>query len=332
MAVGSGSIERVRVISLGGTIAMTRRPGGSGGVTPGLTGDDLVAAVPGLVDHVTIRTEDFRRIASPGLGIDDIAELAAHLNATSDARTGTVITQGTDNLEETAYLLDLLYTAEAPVVLTGAMRNPSQPGADGPANIFDAVRAAADPALAGLGPVVAFAGELHAARFVHKSHTTSIAAFTSPNAGPIGHVTEGRPRIHAPLARTRPVALPFTRPATVEIVTASLGGDATILDAVAPHTDGLVIAAFGAGHVPEPWVSRLAPLTTRIPIVLASRTGAGSVLTNTSGFPGSESDLLSRGLLNAGTLDPYKSRLLLLALLRTAADHPTIKRSFATHR
>jgi len=332
VAVGPGSIERVRVVSLGGTIAMTRQPGGSGGVAPRLTGEDLVAAVPGLADQVAIVTEDFRRLPSPALGVDDIAELAAHLNATADSRTGTVITQGTDTLEETAYLLDLLYTAEAPLVLTGAMRNPSLPGADGPANVFDAVRAAADPALAGLGPVVAFGGELHAARFVRKAHATSITAFASPNAGPIGHVTEGRPRVHTPPPRTRPVALPFTRPASVELITTTLGGEGVILDAVAGHVDGLVIAAFGGGHAPETWVGRLEALAARVPVVLASRTGAGSILTGTYAFPGSESDLLARGLIGAGTLDPYKSRLLLLALLRTGANRTAIDEAFAAYR
>lgn len=332
MTVGSGSIDRVRVVSLGGTIAMTRQAGQTGGVTPRLTGDDLVAAVPGLDDEATIVTEDFRQVPGAWLTIDDIAELAAHLNTTADASTGTVVTQGTDTLEETAFLLDLLYTADAPVVLTGAMRNPSMPGADGPANVFDAVRAASCPAVAELGPVVVFAGEIHAARFVRKTHATSVTAFTSPNGGPVGHVNEGRTSIRTSLGRTRAVALPFTRPAAVEIVNVSLGSDGRLLDGLAERVDGLVVAAFGAGHVPASWVERLDPLADQIPVVLTSRTGAGSVLSGTYGFPGSESDLLARGLINGGTLDPYKARLLLLTHLRTGTEQAAIDKAFATYR
>ena len=332
MGVETDPRDRVRVVSLGGTIAMTRRSGESGGVTPRLGGADLVAAVPGLDDGAEIVAEDFRQVPGACLSVDDIAELAAHLNATAGAFTGTVITQGTDTLEETAFLLDLLYTGDAPLVLTGAMRNPSMPGADGPANLLDAVRTAADRAARGLGALVAFAADVHAARFVRKTHATSVAAFTSPNAGPVGHIAEGRVRVHVTLPRTPAVVLPFTRPASVEIIPASLGNDGALLDHLAGHADGAVIAAFGAGHVPAGWVDRLQTLAARIPVVFTTRTGAGATLTSTYGFPGSETDLLARGLISGGGLDPYKARLLLLTHLRTAADRTTIDDAFATHR
>lgn len=332
MVVDAGGRGRVRVLSLGGTIAMTREPHDAGGVTPRLSGADLVAAVPGLDDGVEIIAEDFRQVPGACLSLDDVAALAARLNASDGDHAGTVITQGTDTLEETAFLLDLLYTGDAPVVFTGAMRNPSMPGADGPANLFDAVRTAAEPGARGLGALVVFAGDVHAARFVRKAHATSVAAFASPNAGPIGHITEGRAHVHARLTRTPAAALPFTRPAEAEIITASLGNNGTQLDHLAERADGAVIAAFGAGHVPASWVERLQGLADRIPVVLTTRTGAGGVLTGTYGFPGSESDLLARGLVNGGTLDPYKARLLLLAHLRAGADRTVIHSAFAAYR
>ena len=332
VAADAGTRGRVRVLSLGGTIAMTHRSGDGGGVTPRLTGADLVAAVPGLDDGMEIVAEDFRQVPSACLSIDDVAELAAYLNAAAGDGTGAVVTQGTDTLEETAFLLDLLYTGDAPVVLTGAMRNPSMPGADGPANLLDAVRTAAAPAARARGPLVVFAGDIHAARFVRKTHATSVAAFASANAGPVGHVTEGRPRFHTTLPRTPTMALPFTRPAEAEVVPASLGTAGTQLNGLADRADGAVIAAFGAGHVPADWAERLQELAARIPVVLASRTGSGSVLTATYGFPGSETDLLARGLVNAGPLDPYKARLLLLTHLRTGAGRTAIDKAFAAYR
>ncbi|GIH73331.1 asparaginase [Sphaerimonospora thailandensis] len=322
----------ILVVTLGGTIAMTKISGETGGVTPRLTGADLVAAVPGLDEGTAITVEDFRRVPGASLTVDDIAELARRLReAAATGTDGFVITQGTDTLEETAFLLDLLYDADAPLVLTGAMRNAAMPGADGPANLLAAVRTAAGTDARGLGALVVFADEIHAARHVRKVHSTSIAAFASPGAGPIGHVIEGAPRLHFTLERHRPVPPPV-RPAAVEIVHTTLGGDSSVLDDLARRADGVVVAAFGAGHVPQTWGEPLQALAERIPVVLASRTGAGSVLAGTYAFPGSESDLLARGLISAGPLDPYKARLLLLAHLRAGADRATVEAAFTERR
>lgn len=322
--------SRVRILSLGGTIAMTAVSPGVGGVTPSLTAADLVAAVPGLDEVADLEARDFRQVPGASLTTDDIAELAALLNVEADAGAdGFVITQGTDTLEETAFLLDLLYAGAAPVVLTGAMRNPSQPGADGPANLLSAVRVAASAVARGLGPVVVLADEIHAARHVRKAHATSITAFTSADAGPIGQVVEGHARVNFSMNRKATIALPWRGPADVEVVAAAMGGGGAQLDDLAARADGAVIAAFGAGHVPAGWVERLEALAARIPVVLCSRTGAGPVLSATYGFAGSERDLLGRGLVRGGSLGPYQARLLLLALLRSGAGEAEIRSAFA---
>ncbi|MER5356346.1 asparaginase [Kitasatospora sp. NPDC002551] len=325
-------LPRVLVLSLGGTIAMAADTTGQG-VAPRLTVEDLAAAVPELASEATLELVDFRKIPGAWLEVEDIAAVAELLNKRSSDTAGFVITQGTDTLEETAYLLDLLYTEDAPVVITGAMRNAQMAGADGPANVLAAVRTAACPEARGMGVLVAFSDELHAARHVQKTHSTSTSAFTSPGAGPVGHLVEGRPRIHFTLPRQGHIDLPVARPASVELIEATLGSEGLLLTEAAARLDGLVVAAFGAGHVPRTWAQRLGDLAARVPVVLTSRTGAGSVLTHTYDFgPGSETDLLSRGLINGGRLEPRKARLLLLALLRSGADHASIQAAFATHR
>ncbi len=307
----------VLVIGLGGTIAMAAT-GAAGGVTPSLSAQQLLDAVPGLAaTGIEVDALTFRSRPGASLTIDDLTELTA-LIARTDAN-GIVVTQGTDTIEETAYALDLLHRGPRPLVVTGAMRNPTLAGADGPANLLAAVLVAASPAARDLGCLVVLADEIHAARRVTKTHSTSTAAFTSPNGGPLGYVVEGQPQIINHTTRPYVLPPPITTP-EVALYTATLGDDGRALESLLGHVDGLVLAGFGAGHVPEWWLPALTEAAARIPIVLASRTGAGPVLATTYGFPGSERDLLGRGLISAGRLHPYKARLLLHLALASGAD------------
>ncbi|MEO6887357.1 MAG: asparaginase [Jatrophihabitantaceae bacterium] len=317
----------VAVFFLGGTISMS---GQGAGVVSRLDGDELVAAVPQLAElDVTLDVRDFRQLPSACLTFADIAELVAEASsAVADGAAGIVVVQGTDTIEETSYLIDLLWDADAPIVVTGAMRKPSLAGADGPANLLAAVQVAVSARFCAMGALVAFNDEVHAARYVRKMHSTSPATFASPNAGPVGLLVEGAPVL---LMTPRRVALPppvRALTARVGLLVMSLEDDGALLDA-AGNYDGLVIAGFGAGHVPSSLAERVGELARRMPVVLASRAGAGPVLNHTYGYAGSETDLLARGLIGSGLLDAFKARVLLRVLLSAGVDRPAITAAFA---
>ncbi len=329
-AVTDHGKPQVAVFTLGGTIAMHAASGGA--VTPALSASDLLAAIPGLSDAgVALTVRDLMNKPGASLSFADMYGVAEAVNAAlEDGCAGAVVVQGTDTIEETAYLLDLLVAADAPVVVTGAMRNPSLAGADGPANILAAIRVAASDTARGLGCLVVLNDQTHAARWAAKAHTANPAAFTSPGFGPLGHIAEGEVHIPVRLAGRSPVIGPGPRrEVRVGLVTVTLGDDGALIDAVAERVDGLVVAAFGVGHVPADSVTTLDKLAARMPVVLASRTGTGPVHHRTYGFAGSETDLLGRGLISAGYLAPLKARLLLHLLLAAEADTTGIKETFA---
>ncbi|QYJ15783.1 L-asparaginase 2 [Rubrobacter xylanophilus DSM 9941] len=320
---------KVAVLSLGGTISSVR---GSGpGVVPRLTGKDLVESVPQIAEVAEVEAESLRQMPSSDLTIEDLVEVAGEARRRiADGAAGVVITQGTDSIEETAFAMDLLVEGDAPVVITGAMRNPTLPGADGPANLLGAVRVAASDAARGLGALVVMNDEIHAARFVRKTHTQSPATFQSPGAGPLGWLSEGVVRVAWRIpARHTVESPPAGAGQQVALLKLAVGDDGRLLPAVREAGyAGLVIEAFGGGHVPSRMVAEVERLASEIPVVLTSRTGSGDVLRNTYGFSGSEMDLLSRGLIWGGVLDGLKARLLLTILLRRGEGREEIEAAF----
>jgi L-asparaginase len=309
--------------------------GSAGGVVARLRGHELVDALAGLVEGVEIDVHDVQAGPSADLTFEVVLDVVAAAHAAVSAgASGVVVTQGTDTLEESAYLADLTWTENAPLVVTGAMRNPTLPGADGPANLVAALRVAAASSSRGRGALVVFADEIHAARLVRKSHSTSAATFISPDLGPLGHLVEGVPRFLGQVARPEPVAgfsmetLATTR---IALYTTTLDDDGRLLERIEASHLGLVVAGYGVGHVPGRLAPRLGDLARVMPVVLTSRTGAGPVLSATYGAAGSERDLCERGLINGGFLHPYKARVLLRLLIASGASREQIVEAFAAY-
>src|SRR3712207_5984195 len=151
-------------------------------------------------------------------------------------------------MEETAYALALQIDVNIPIVLTGSMRPSHEPGADGPANLIRALRVATTPAAGRLGPVIVMQDEIHLARWVTKVHTSRVAAFSSPELGPVGHVVEGKVHLRVRCAPCDYLGMPDKLDKRVEIIWVSAGADGLLVDAAAAVAQGLIVAGTGGGH------------------------------------------------------------------------------------
>lgn len=320
----------IAVYGTGGTIASSTGEGSL--AEPRLTVEGLADAAPELTAGAQLQLVDFCRVPGPGLTAQNLVALVSELaGAAEDGVDGFVVTQGTDTLEEFAFGLDLLWDREEPVVVTGAMRGPDALGADGPVNLLAAVQVASSNQARGAGCLVVLNNEIHAARHVRKTHTTSVAAFASTASGPVGELTEGRVRIWSAVRRPPPLALPSADApqAPVALVRVALGDDARSLGAIEElGYEGMVVEAMGGGHVPEVFVEPLGRLAARMPVIVVSRVGPGELLRETYGFPGSETELFATGAMSAGRLDGLKARVKLTLALMTGASREQIEAAF----
>jgi len=263
-----------------------------------------VACPPG----VTVVTEQVAQIDSKDMEVSVWLALAgriAHWLGQPGMR-GVVVTHGTDTLEETAYFLQAVLAPGRPVVLTGAMRPATSAAADGPQNLADALAVAATPDARGV--MVAFAGHVHDAEDVRKVHGYRADAFSSGDAGPLGHVEEGRLRrlrdwpagpCRRALAQL-PAADAWPR---VEIVWSHAGASGRVVDALmAAGVDGIVVAATGSGTVHRALeAALLRAAAAGVAVRRASRCGQGPLLA-----PGDAAIPL------ADHVSPVKARIALL--------------------
>jgi L-asparaginase len=306
----------VVVLGAGGTIAMAGPR-----AVPALDAAALIDSIPALAEVPQLSAETVLRLPGSQISLAQAFELAIRLVSVASEGNGVVLTTGTDTLEELAVLCALLYQGEAPIVLTGANRPSSSAGADGPANLLDAVAVAGSGRTEGIGVCVCFGGELHTAMTVRKVDSTGPAAFGSPMAGPFGRVVEGRVWLQArPLAP--PTIVPDGLTHRVDIVTAAIGGDGALLAHAARESDGVVLVALGAGHLPPAMLEVLEGL--EVPVLVTSRVDRSSMLFDTYGFRGAEADLRQAGAICVPFLSTAAARISLLCCLGAGLDRAAI--------
>lgn len=327
------ALARIALITTGGTIAgVAASSHDPANYRAGLlNADALLAAASGIDEIAVIDTDPLFSIDSKNITTTHWLTLAKRVEwqRQRDDIDAVVITHGTDTLEETAYFLHLVLSPGKPVILTAAMRPANARSADGPMNLIQAIKVAANGITRDTGVVVVMNNRIFGARDVTKTNTQSLDAITAPNSGPLGWADP-------PCLLTRPTTtdagiVPLAElnnlnnlPA-VEIIYVGGGSTPVFLNAaIASRLDGIVLALPGNGSVPDDWQTALTTLTrANITTIRASRVGAGPV----SIKPDDK-------LPCAGWLSPAKARIALMlslavepikreALIQTLFEHPS---------
>ena len=307
---------RIAVITTGGTIAMKIDPK-TGGAVPALSGDALLEAVPALKQVADLEVISECNIDSSWMSPDVWLKLVKTVQHTVDRPEidGVVITHGTDTMADTAYFLDLTVKTSKPVVLTGAMRNASEPGPDGPANLYSAVCQAAGTNTASWGVTVTLNNYIQSAQQVYKQNSMNTQAFESGAKGLLGTVYDGRvTRINERIALQK-LDVP-EQLARVPLLVTYVGDEGNaIRQAVASGVDGLVIEGFGAGNVNQAVAAAIeTAVAAKIPVVLASMCSEGGAHP-AYGSTGGGAELAQSGVILSSRLVGNKARILLSILL-----------------
>jgi L-asparaginase len=318
-------MTRVAVIFTGGTISMVRDPV-AGGNVPALDGAALLSMTPGLEGIADLVAIDLGRTPASHFRLDRLLEIAGEIRKAQEDRAidGVVLVQGTDAIEETAFLWDLVLDRPEPVVVTGAMRTSSDDDFDGPRNLRDAVRVAAAPAMRDSGVSVVLAGSIEPADTVIKTNASAFDTFRSLDAPRLGAVIADEVVVERERGGRRHVRTDAAVE-DVALITATVGIDGRLLDAARPFSAGIVVEATGAGNTSAGLLEAAErAMSDGIEVVLTTRCPSGAVSTAYA-FPGGGAMWARAGAVMAGHLSGPKCRVALALGLGAGLGHEGLR-------
>ncbi len=330
------SKPKVLILATGGTIAGAQSSSSDPGYKSGtFSADDLIRAVPKLKDLAELSAEQIANIGSQNMNHEVWLKLSSRINAAFKSDLdGIVITHGTDTMEETAYFLSLVVKSEKPVVLVGSMRPATAIGADGPANLYNAVALAANPDAKGRGPLVILNDEIHYAREVQKMNSTQLDTFKSPNRGRAGVMNTGKVHFFYPNNARHTTETEFSVEGKsakdlpkVEIIYSYANAGRDVVDClVEKGSKGIVLAGVGDGNSTDAVIAALGEAAKKgVAVVRATRTGSGLVVRNV------EVDDDALGFIAAMELNPQKARILLMLGLMKTNDPKQLQEYFSVY-
>lgn len=318
--------KNILLILTGGTISM--KSVGSLGVVPTSELADFLRQFPQLSGVANVEVMDYLNVPSPYMTPQMMFDLAKMIDLKIIDYDGVVITHGTDTLEESAFLADLVLTTRKPVVFTAAMRSGGDLGLDGPRNIIGSVRVASHHDSIDKGVLVVMNDEIHTARDVVKSDTGKVDAFMSVGVGPLGIVDPDNVVYHRSTLYRENVWTD-NLDTRVDLIKAVAGMDGKYINcSIESGARAIVIEAFGRGNLPKEVLPDIKhAIEQGVLVIIASRTYTGRVLPE-YGYEGGGKDLQDMGAILAGDLKGVKVRLKLMTLFGKYKDADTVRRFF----
>lgn len=318
--------KKVAIIFTGGTISMKIDPDLHAAV-PALTSEEIISMIPHINRFCEVEVINYGNIPSPHITptmMMEIADLVKE-NIVRDDITGIIVTHGTDTLEETAYLLDLIIDSEKPIVLLGAMRNSSELGYDGSSNLAAGLCTAVSDKAKNKGVLVVMNNEVNAANEVTKTNTLSLDTFKSPEFGPLGIVDNDQVIFHRNIVSHQHIHTNKIQ-SKVALIKCASGISADIIDFYIDNGyKGIVLEAMGRGNVPPNLTSSIKrAIDNNIAVVMVSRCHTGRVL-DTYGYEGGGKQLRNMGLMLGGNLPGQKIRIKLMLALGLTDDLDKIR-------
>ena len=321
--------KKVLIITTGGTIAMKYDE--EFGVVSNNELVEMLHSFPQLQDVAEIEIYEFTNVPSPYMTPEMMMELAALVEEKAEFYDGIVITHGTDTLEETSYLLDIVLTTKKPVVMTAAMRSGSELGLDGPRNIVGAVRVATVESAWRKGVLVVLNDEINAARDVVKSDSGKTDTFITPAYGLLGTIDPDKVIFYRDVVIHDNIYTTEIDPA-VDLIKCVSGMDGKFIKtSIETGAKAIVIEAYGRGNVPRKIVPAIKEaLDKGIIVVIVSSTHTGRVLAE-YGYDGGGLSLQKMGAIMGGDLKGRKMRLQLMALLGKYKKAELVKQYLKNH-
>ena len=302
------------MVFTGGTISMVANAE-AGGKVPTLDGAAILARAPGIEAIADLELVDLGRTPASHFTFPKLFEIAAavRVRLADPAVDGVVVVQGTDVIEETAFLWDLVLDSPKPVIVTGAMRAASDANDDGPENLRDAVRCAASRAMRDSGVCVVLDGTINPADDVTKTHASSLDTFQCLDTGPLGRVSGHGVEVWRARGPRRQVTTERAAEG-IPLITAHVAMDGALLDAAAAlRPPGIVVEATGAGNTNAPLMEAAGRAVEQgIVVAFTSRSSSGAA-SGAYAFPGGGATWLRAGALLAGHLSGPKVRIALAA-------------------